>query len=99
MFNYFRYNRDRQLKGATKTEGLPAQVFALSRAIMSYAANIDRLEVLTPMIIGIAHKHVSRGVMPFQCTWKIVNHRLHIFIIPSLLTQPVHTFHFCEPSR
>lgn len=47
-------------------DGLPTQVSALAKAVMSYAANIDNVSVLTPTIERIAHKHISRNVQPEQ---------------------------------
>lgn len=61
------FNMDRQLKGRSTTEGLPAQVVALSRAILAYASNIDNPAVLLPVVTGICHKHVARAVEPLQC--------------------------------
>lgn len=60
------FNMDRQAKGKRMTEGVPAQVASLSRAVLGYASNIDNPTVLLPTVMGIAHKHVSRGVKSSQ---------------------------------
>lgn len=47
-----------------------AQPEALANAIIAYASNIDRLEVLGPAVDGIVQKHVSLNITPDQ--YKIV---------------------------
>lgn len=66
--------RDRQKSGSTKTDGLPSQVVALARSVLAYATNIDKPEVLVPVVVKICHKHVSRAVEPLQCTWNLSNY-------------------------
>ena len=63
------FNMDRQAKGKRMTDGVPAQVAALSRAVLGYASNIDNPSVLLPTVMYIANKHVSRGVKSSQCTY------------------------------
>lgn len=41
-------------------------MFSLANAVMAYAKNIDRVEVLLPVVETICHKHISRGVSPAQ---------------------------------
>ncbi len=41
---------------------------ALAGAVYAYAANIDRPEVLAPVLERIAHKHASLGITPAQYT-------------------------------
>lgn len=53
---------DRQAKGNKLTDGIPAQVASLARAVLAYSSNIDNLTVLLPTVYMIAHKHVSRRV-------------------------------------
>ncbi len=43
-----------------------AQPEALANAIIAYASNIDRLEVLGPAVAGIVQKHVSLNITPDQ---------------------------------
>lgn len=43
-----------------------AQPEALANAIIAYASNIDRLEVLGPAVEGIVQKHVSLNITPDQ---------------------------------
>jgi len=43
-----------------------AQPQALANAIIAYASNIDRLEVLGPAVAGIVEKHVSLNITPDQ---------------------------------
>jgi nitric oxide dioxygenase len=50
------FNMGNQAQG-TQQQSLAAAVFA-------YAANISNLEVLTPVISRIVHKHVSLGILP-----------------------------------
>lgn len=51
-----------------------AQQFALFAAIAMYAKNIDNLEVLTPLVERVAHKHTSYLVKPEE--YAIVGHHL-----------------------
>lgn len=57
---------DRQKGGVSSEDGLPVQVSLLSKAVLKYAENIDHIERLLPVVEGICHKHVSRGVKPAQ---------------------------------
>jgi nitric oxide dioxygenase len=41
-----------------------AQQRSLATALLAYAANIDRPEVLEPVVARIAHKHASLGIQP-----------------------------------
>lgn len=72
------FNMDRQQKGRSTTEGLPAQVVALFRAIMAYASNIDNPAVLLPVVTGIWRKHVARAVEPLQCKQTLPRARLEL---------------------
>ena len=42
------------------------QPHALTHAVYAYAANIDKLDVLLPAVMRIAHKHASLNVQPDQ---------------------------------
>ena len=59
--------RDRHEGGGSKTDGVPAQVAAQTKTILAYAANIDNLDTIMPVVERIAHKHVSREVTAPQC--------------------------------
>lgn len=58
--------RDRQKGGVSHEEGLPSQVTALARAVITYASHIENPTVLLPVVRSICHKHVSRGVESIQ---------------------------------
>lgn len=42
----------------------PGQEQRLANAVIAYAANIDRIETLVPVVESIAAKHVASGVRP-----------------------------------
>lgn len=44
------------------------QAQALANAVYGYAANIDKQEIIDPILNRIAHKHVSLGITPAQYT-------------------------------
>lgn len=44
------------------------QAQALAGSVYGYAANLDRPEVINPILDRIAHKHVSLGITPSQYT-------------------------------
>ncbi len=62
------FTMDRQARGAAGAAGVPAQVAALSRAMLMYAAHVDDVAALLPSLKVFSTKHVSRGVRRAQYT-------------------------------
>lgn len=56
------FTMDRQARGAAGAAGVPAQVAALSRAMLMYAGHVDDVAALLPWLKVFGTKHVSRGV-------------------------------------
>lgn len=44
------------------------QALALANAVYGYAANIDKQDMIDPILNRIAHKHISLGITPAQYT-------------------------------
>lgn len=53
---------DRQAGGSAKENGAPAQIVAVTRAMINFGKNVDDVSQLSRSMEGIFHKHVSRGV-------------------------------------
>ena len=52
--------------GTVTVDGVPAQIAALTRAVVAYASNMESLDRIMPVIESICHKHVSREVTAVQ---------------------------------
>lgn len=57
-------DRDRQRGGTSSDDGVPVQLVALTRSLLAFAKNVDRLTIVQEQIERICEKHVSRAVEP-----------------------------------